>query len=102
MQVLLWVLGVLVVIVCLLWLGLQVQPRTFAAARAGRRNHKRAAARRTSAPLERYLRAVYGEELPIVETSVITGRGRIRPSAPGTGRPVFDSSTKRKQLPPLC
>ena len=26
---LLWVLGVLVVIVCLLWLGLQVQPRTF-------------------------------------------------------------------------
>ncbi len=31
------------------------------------------------APVERFYRAVYGDQLPVVETIVITGQGRIRP-----------------------
>lgn len=31
------------------------------------------------APVERFFRTVYGDQLPIVETVVITGRGRLKP-----------------------
>jgi len=31
------------------------------------------------APVERYYRTVYGEQIPVIDTVVIAGRGRIRP-----------------------
>jgi len=31
------------------------------------------------APVERYYRAAYGDQIPVVETAVLVGRGRIRP-----------------------
>lgn len=31
------------------------------------------------APVERFYRAVYGEQIPVIQTVLISGRGRIRP-----------------------
>lgn len=83
MRVIGWTLGVIVLIVFVLWLGLQVKPRPFGPPTV------QAGAVATvplpgglPAPLERYLRTVYGDEIPVIESSVFTGRGRIRPFGP--------------------
>lgn len=80
-----WVLGVLVALLFVAWLGFQVRPAPFPAyAQASRE----ASAKRVPlpaglpAPVERFYRGVYGDSVPVVGTVVITGRGRIRPAGP--------------------
>lgn len=65
------------------WLGLQIRPAPFAAV-AGP-----AAAPETvalpaglPAPVERFYRLRYGERVPLIETAVVTMRGRMRPAGP--------------------
>jgi hypothetical protein len=67
------------------WLGLQIQPRPFPQF-----------AQRTSelktvplpqglpAPVERYYRLVYGENVPVITSVVLTGRAKMRPAGPLT------------------
>jgi hypothetical protein len=61
------------------WLGLQVEPPPFPP------YPKSAAAPETvalpadlPAPVERYFRTVVGERVPLIESAVLTGRGRLR------------------------
>lgn len=34
------------------------------------------------APVERFYRTVYGDQIPVIESAVISGRGRMRPAGP--------------------
>jgi hypothetical protein len=64
----------------LLWLGLQILPASFTAPELPVAEVKTILLPvGLPAPVERYYRTVYGEQIPIIDTVVITGRGRIRP-----------------------
>jgi hypothetical protein len=72
--------GLLAALISLGWMGLQVKPAAFPAMRqppmppetiplpAG-----------LPAPVERFYRQTYGEQVPIVQSAVISGRGTMRP-----------------------
>jgi hypothetical protein len=71
--------GVVIVIAILVWLGLKIRPAAF------QTYPERAPKMETvplpkglPAPVERYFRQMYGEEIPVIKSAVITGRGRIR------------------------
>lgn len=77
----------LIIIVCILaalillgWLGLQIKPKSFFA------HTERTPKLETislpaglPAPVERFYRTVYGENIPLIKTVVIKGRAAIRP-----------------------
>ena len=71
---------ILVVIVAAVWLGLQVKPKPFAfpALKEGSISTIPLPAG-LPAPVEKFYRSVYGDQVPVIETVVITGRGRIKP-----------------------
>lgn len=74
------VISILAFLLVVGWLGLNVKPRAF-----GMPALSRAAVKTLPlpsglpAPVERFYRTVYGDQVPLIETVVITGRGRIRP-----------------------
>lgn len=83
MRILLIGAGILVAVLLLGWVGLRIQPRPFAA------YPQPAGALETiplpeglPAPVERFYRTLYGNEIPVVETAVLTGRGQMRPFGP--------------------
>lgn len=62
------------------WLGLQVQPKPFARpALPQGETQTIPLPKGLPAPVERFYRTVYGEQIPVIESVVITGRGRMRP-----------------------
>src|SRR5574342_603267 len=62
------------------WLGLSIKPRPFAMPTLSQREQKTMPLPEgLPAPVERFYRTVYGDQLPVVESMVATGRGRIRP-----------------------
>ncbi len=72
------VLGILIVIGVAIVVGLNIVPKPF------QKSSFTAGTLDTvdmptglPAPVERYLRAVYGEEIPIIETAIITGRASL-------------------------
>jgi hypothetical protein len=74
------VLAAVAVVLAIAWLGLQVRPRPFPA------YHGSGASPRVvplpaglPKPVGDYYRATYGDSVPVVDSVVITGRGRIRP-----------------------
>jgi hypothetical protein len=74
---------VVVVLVGLFWLGLRIPPAPFAPFPGG------ATVLETvplpeglPAPVERYYRELYGDEVPVISSAVISGRGRMRPAGP--------------------
>ncbi len=74
------VLIVFVALVVFFWLGLQIQPAPFTAPELPVAEVKTIPLpENLPAPVERYYRTVYGEQIPVIDTVVITGRGRIRP-----------------------
>lgn len=76
-------LGILIglgALVALAWLGLKVRPRQFAA------YPEQTPALETvpipeglPAPVERFFRGLYGDEIPVIHTAVVTGRAWLRP-----------------------
>lgn len=79
MKTLLIVLCILIGIVVIGWLGLQIKPKPFPA------YAEKASQPKTiplpsglPAPVERFYRTVYGENIPIIETAVVSGRGSMR------------------------
>lgn len=78
-KVIVTLIGILVALVGLGWLGLHVQPKPFPA------YPERTPPLRTvglpadlSAPVARYYKAIIGERIPVIEPAVISGRGRLR------------------------
>lgn len=74
------VVAVVVIVLAVGWLGLQVRPARFA-------DYPEPSGAAATVPLpdglpvpvERYYRQAYGDEIPVVTSVVITGRGKIRP-----------------------
>lgn len=79
-----WIVGSLAALVFVGWLGLQVQPASFAeytGAPASRIDTMPLPAG-LPAPVDRYYRKVYGDSVPLITSAVLTGRARIRPNIP--------------------
>ena len=74
---------IVLVVVAIGWLGLRVSPAEFAEYPAA--SVDPGAMRTVSlpadipAPVAEYYRATYGDQIPVVDSVVITGRGRIKP-----------------------
>ncbi|PKN91038.1 MAG: hypothetical protein CVU44_21505 [Chloroflexi bacterium HGW-Chloroflexi-6] len=74
------VLIALAALALFLWLGLQIQPAPFSIPDLPAAEAKTVLLpEELPKPVERFYRTVYGEQIPVIETVVISGRGRIRP-----------------------
>jgi hypothetical protein len=80
MKIILIVACVLAVLFLIGWLGLQIKPAPFSP------HSEEMPTLKTvplpdglPAPVERFYRTIYGEEIPVIETVVIKGRARISP-----------------------
>lgn len=77
--------GALLVLIFLGWLGLQIQPASFAAFPQKSGEIKTIPLPKgLPAPVERFYRKVYGENIPVINSAVITGRATMRPAGPIT------------------
>lgn len=90
------VVGLLVVLFLVGWLGLQVQPASFAPfPKQGIALKTVPLPRGLPAPVERFYRRTYGDSVPVIESAVITGRMTLRPVAgitfPGRFRFTHDA-----------
>lgn len=66
-------------LVLLGWLGLRVQPRPFPPLKRGASAPQLAPLRDDlPAPVERFFRALYGDQVPLIRSAVISGRARLR------------------------
>ena len=78
-KVLLIVVGTLVGLVVLGWLGLRIKPAPLQAFPQGSGNAETIPLPGDlPAPVERFYRQVYGDTVPVIESLVVTGRARMR------------------------
>lgn len=80
MKALIVVVVVLIILLAIGWLGLRVNPRPF----ASYPEHTPTLATMPlpddlPAPVDRYFRRLYGDEVPVITSAVISGRAEIRP-----------------------
>jgi len=62
------------------WLGLQVTPKPFTMPRLSKTEDKTIPLPAgLPGPVERFYRTVYGDQIPVIESVVLVGRGRMRP-----------------------
>src|SRR5690349_391474 len=74
--------GVLGAVVSLGWAGLQIQPAPFAAVQPPPTPPETIPLPTgLPPPVERFYRQVYGEQVPLITSAVISGRGSMRPFA---------------------
>lgn len=81
------ILSIVVAAIALLifigWLGLQIQPAPFAQyAQRGGEIKTIPLPNGLPAPVEKFYRTVYGENIPVITSTVLTGRARMRPVGP--------------------
>ena len=80
MKILYIVLLVLAGLFFIGWLGLQIKPAPFPGYKAQTPEFKTIPLpENLPAPVERYYRAVYGENIPVIESAVFQGRATLRP-----------------------
>lgn len=80
MKTLLIILVILIVLVVLGWLGLQVKPSPFTPHPENTPSLKTVPLPAgLPAPVERFYRTVYGDQVPVIETAVFKGHAKIRP-----------------------
>ena len=73
------VVGVVIVIAIFVWLGLKIRPASFHSyPKRTPQLETVPLPRGLPAPVERYYRQMYGAEIPVIKSAVITGRGKIR------------------------
>jgi len=71
---------IIAALILMAWLGLHVRPRPFSPLALPQDKTKTIPLPGgLPAPVEHLYRAVYGEQIPVIESVVITGRGRMRP-----------------------
>ena len=80
MEIIIAIVFLLIAIILLGWLGLQMRPRPFPAytEQTPELNTVPLPAG-LPAPVERYFRQVFGENIPVIETVALAGRGVIKP-----------------------
>jgi hypothetical protein len=77
--------AVLVLILLLGWIGLKIQPRSFDPFPQKTGTIKTVPLPEgLPEPVERFYRKVYGEQIPVIESAVITGKATLRPVGPIT------------------
>ena len=80
MKVVYIILIVLAALILVGWLGLQIKPKAFVLPSLPTSSAKTIPLPSgLPAPVERYYRTVYGEQIPVIESAVFTGRAVIRP-----------------------
>ncbi len=78
-KVLLWVGGALAALVGIGWVGIHLQPAPFPPIQAaGAPVETIAIPSGLPAPVERFYRVTYGDQIPVPKTVVVTGRGSMR------------------------
>ncbi|MBN1149234.1 MAG: hypothetical protein JXA78_18380 [Anaerolineales bacterium] len=89
MKILAIIIAVLVALVLIAWVGTKIKPRPFPAF-----PQPSGAIRAIPlpgglpAPVERFYRQVYGDQIPVIESAVITGRAVMRPIPGGPPLPA--------------
>jgi hypothetical protein len=78
-KTLLWILGTLMGLVLLFWLGTRITPSPFSAFPIPSGPFTTIPLPEDlPVPVERYYRVVYGEQVPVIESFILTGRGKLR------------------------
>ncbi len=74
------ILAVLILMIVLVWLGLQIQPQPFTAYQATTSHETQSIPLPADlpAPVERFYRQLYGDRIPVIDSAVISGTGRLR------------------------
>lgn len=71
--------GILLVIIFLFWVGLRIRPAPFPAFAHQQPNVETVPLPSgLPAPVERFYRVTYGEQVPVINTAVVSGRGSMR------------------------
>lgn len=79
MKIITIIISILVSIILLGWLGLQIQPRSFPAfPTQAPKLETIPLPERLPVPVERFYRQAYGENIPVIESTVISGRATMR------------------------
>lgn len=80
MSVVIGIVIVVIVLVSIVWLGLRVKPKPFAPY-PGQPAELQTVPLRDGlpAPVERYYRKLYGDEVPLISSAVVSGRATIKP-----------------------
>jgi hypothetical protein len=87
MRVVIVLVGVIIAVLVLGWLGLRIQPKPFAAfPQQAEALPTVPLPRSLPAPVERFYRQVYGDNVPVITSAVISGRAQLRP-VPGLTLP---------------
>jgi Family of unknown function (DUF6544) len=82
-KVVIILVGVVIALVAIGWVGLQIKPSSFAT--FPQRTPKLETIplpKGLPAPVERFYRQVYGENVPVITSAVVTGRAAMRPFGP--------------------
>lgn len=79
MKIVIWLLIIVATLMLIGWVGLRIQPAPFAPVALPDLGTRRAPLPADlPAPVDRFFRQVYGDEVPVVETAVISGRATMR------------------------
>ena len=80
MKFVVWVIIVLVALIGIVWVGLLIKPKPFSFPELAKSEVKTIPLLDgLPAPVERFYHIVYGDQIPVIESVVITGRGMMRP-----------------------
>ena len=80
MKIIILVIGILALLIALGWLGLRIKPKPFPPFAQKTPALKTAPLpANLPAPVERYYRLVYGDQIPVIESAVISGRATMSP-----------------------
>jgi hypothetical protein len=85
LKIILILVGIIVTILLLGWIGLQVQPKSFPPyAQSSPTLRTVPIPAGLPAPVDRFYRTLYGDQVPVIESAVFTGKATIRPVGPIT------------------
>src|SRR5512146_1146915 len=83
LTILLIIVGVIVALVVLVWIGLRIQFQPFPPfPQKSGEIHSMPLPPGLPAPVDRFYRKLYGDQVPVIETAVITGKISARPTGP--------------------
>jgi hypothetical protein len=78
MSIIVTIVAILVALLLLGWVGLQVKPASFPLYPQGVRLETTALPQNLPAPVERFYQKIYGDQIPVITSAVITGRATMR------------------------